>query len=141
LPSTNDGRLSDFTYAGPGSSRRAKLAYQGRIVQILARTDFKLKYAGSILGYVWSLTRPLLTVTIADSVITGNRATPTVAAPIGPPCPSGPCGFARGDGGGIANWGKLTLLRTTVSGNEVGGPARPRATPTAAGSGAPGLRR
>ena len=34
------------------------------------------------------------TVTIVDSVITGNRATPTVAAPIGPPCPSGPCGFA-----------------------------------------------
>jgi hypothetical protein len=62
------------------------------------------------------------TVTVTDSVITGNRATPTVAAPIGPPCPGGPCGFARGDGGGIANWGKLTLLRTTVSGNEAGGP-------------------
>jgi hypothetical protein len=62
------------------------------------------------------------TVTIADSVISGNRATPTVAAPIGPPCPGGPCGFARGDGGGIANWGNLTLVRTTVSGNEAGGP-------------------
>jgi hypothetical protein len=61
-------------------------------------------------------------VTIVDSVITGNRATPTVAAPIGPPCPGGPCGFASGDGGGIANWGTLTLLRTTVSGNEAGGP-------------------
>ena len=55
-------------------------------------------------------------------MITGNRATPTVAAPVGPPCPGGPCGFARGDGGGIANWGNLTLLRTTVSDNEAGGP-------------------
>ena len=62
------------------------------------------------------------TVTIADSVVTGNRATPTVAAPVGPPCPGGPCGFARGDGGGIASWGRLTLRRTTVSGNEAGGP-------------------
>ena len=62
------------------------------------------------------------TVTITDSVITGNRATPTVAAPVGPPCPGGPCGFARGDGGGIWNAGDLTLLRTTVSENEAGGP-------------------
>jgi hypothetical protein len=62
------------------------------------------------------------TVTISDSVITGNRAAPRVAAPVGPPCPGGPCGFARGDGGGIANWGILTLLRTTVSKNLAGGP-------------------
>ena len=55
-------------------------------------------------------------------MITANRATPTVAAPVGPPCPGGPCGFARGDGGGIWNAGALTLLRTTVSGNEAGGP-------------------
>ena len=26
----------------------------------LARTDFKLRYFGSVLGYVWSLVRPLL---------------------------------------------------------------------------------
>ena len=62
------------------------------------------------------------TVTIVDSVITGNRATPTVAAPIGPPCPSGPCGFALGNGGGIWNAGALTLVRTTLSDNEAGGP-------------------
>jgi hypothetical protein len=61
------------------------------------------------------------TVTIADSEITGNRATPSTAASIGPPCPGGPCPFAQGDGGGIANWGDLTLLRTTVSDNEAGG--------------------
>jgi hypothetical protein len=62
------------------------------------------------------------TVTITDSVITANRASPAVAAPIGPPCPGSRCGFARGDGGGIWNAGALTLVRTTVSGNEAGGP-------------------
>ena len=62
------------------------------------------------------------TVTITDSTITDNRATPTIAQPGGAPCPGGPCPFARGDGGGIENWGELTLLRTTVSGNEAGGP-------------------
>ena len=61
------------------------------------------------------------TVTITDSAIVGNHATPTVAAPIGPPCPSGPCGFARGDGGGIWNAGDLTLRRTKVAQNEAGG--------------------
>jgi hypothetical protein len=54
-------------------------------------------------------------------VITHNRSAPTVAAPIGPPCPGGRCGFALGNGGGIANSGDLTLLRTTVSDNEAGG--------------------
>jgi hypothetical protein len=62
------------------------------------------------------------TVTITDSTITANRATPTVAAPIGPPCPGGPCGFALGNGGGIWNAGALTLVRTTLSENEAGGP-------------------
>jgi len=27
---------------------------------VLSRTEFKLKYAGSVLGYVWSVTKPLL---------------------------------------------------------------------------------
>ena len=26
----------------------------------MARTDFKLRYFGSVLGYLWSLMRPLL---------------------------------------------------------------------------------
>jgi len=33
---------------------------QARILRVLARTDFKLKYAGSVLGYVWSVAKPLL---------------------------------------------------------------------------------
>jgi hypothetical protein len=63
------------------------------------------------------------TVTITDSVVTGNQAAPTVAAPsMGASCPGGPCEFAEGDGGGIANFGDLTLDSTTVSDNEAGGP-------------------
>jgi hypothetical protein len=54
------------------------------------------------------------TVTISDSVISGNR----VAA--GPPQPlcDHPCSFASG--GGIANWGRLTVTDTRVDGNAVG---------------------
>ncbi len=61
------------------------------------------------------------TVTVSDSVITGNSAAPTFGAPIGPPCPGGPCAFALGNGGGIASWGRLMLVRTKVSDNEAGG--------------------
>ncbi|HYC06803.1 MAG TPA: hypothetical protein VEG29_02670 [Candidatus Binatia bacterium] len=59
-------------------------------------------------------------VTISDSVISGNRAAPTTTKPIGPPCPSGPCPFAAAWGGGIDTWGDLTLTRSAVSHNSVG---------------------
>ena len=63
------------------------------------------------------------TVTISDSVVTGNRATPTTTTPSGgAQCPGGPCPYARGDGGGIGNYGNLTLVRTTLSHNVAGGP-------------------
>jgi hypothetical protein len=60
------------------------------------------------------------TVTIANSVITGNRVAPSDTAPLGPDCPSGPCPFAFAGGGGIDSWGTLTLSHTTVSNNRVG---------------------
>jgi hypothetical protein len=61
------------------------------------------------------------TVTITNSVITGNRVAPTHTLPFGPPCPNGhPCPFAWAIGGGIDNWGTLTLDGTTVSNNRVG---------------------
>jgi hypothetical protein len=63
------------------------------------------------------------TVTITHSVITGNRAAPTHTVPFGPPCPGGPCPFALARGGGIDNWGTLTLAHTTVSDNEAAGVA------------------
>jgi hypothetical protein len=61
------------------------------------------------------------TVTISNSVITGNRAAPLYTLPIGPPCPGNvPCPYAEADGGGIDSWGTLTLVNTTVSNNRVG---------------------
>jgi hypothetical protein len=60
------------------------------------------------------------TVTIANSVITGNRVAPSDTAPFGPPCPNGPCPFAFAGGGGIDSWGTLTLANTTISDNRVG---------------------
>ncbi len=59
-------------------------------------------------------------VTIANSVITGNRVAPRDTAPFGPPCPDGPCPFAFAGGGGIDSWGTLTLRNTTVSDNRIG---------------------
>ena len=61
------------------------------------------------------------TVTIANSVITGNRVAPSDTAPFGPPCPGGdPCPYAAASGGGIDSWGTLTLTNTTVSDNRIG---------------------
>jgi hypothetical protein len=61
------------------------------------------------------------TVTISRSVVTGNRVAPTATAPFGPTCPNGePCPFAAASGGGIDNWGSLTLSSTTVSNNLIG---------------------
>lgn len=60
------------------------------------------------------------TVTISNSVITGNRVAPSATVPFGPPCPGGPCPFAGAFGGGIDSWGTLTLANTTVSDNQIG---------------------
>jgi len=66
---------------------------------------------------------PGANVTITDSVISGNDVEPTVAAPLGPPCPGGKtCPYAGAYGGGIDNSGTLKLERTTIRGNQVGGP-------------------
>lgn len=62
------------------------------------------------------------TVTIRNSVITGNRATPTSTVDSGEPCGSRNCPFAQAQGGGIADVGRLTLINTTVSNNLAGGP-------------------
>ena len=65
------------------------------------------------------------TVTIANSVIAGNRVAPLATATFdsGPACPGGPCPFAGGFGAGIDSWGTLTLTRSVVRGNTVGGVA------------------
>jgi hypothetical protein len=79
------------------------------------------------------------TVTISDSVITGNNVDPATPIPSGIPCPGfadGQCPFAVALGGGIDSWGTLTLVNTTVSGNSVGtAPGLPPAASDADGAG------
>jgi len=61
-------------------------------------------------------------VTIANSVIAGNRVAPTATVD-GIPCPGrfdGFCPFAAAYGGGIDSWGSLTVINSTVSGNLAG---------------------
>jgi len=65
-------------------------------------------------------------VTITNSVITGNRVAPAQTVPSGlATCPGGSCPFALAAGGGIDNWGTLTLVDTTVSHNRVGAVSGP----------------
>ena len=61
-------------------------------------------------------------VTIANSVIAGNRVAPTATVD-GVLCPGlfdGYCPFAAAYGGGIDSWGGLTVINSTVSGNLAG---------------------
>jgi hypothetical protein len=60
------------------------------------------------------------TVTITNSVITGNRVAPSDTAPF---APCGGCPVAWAFGGGIDTAGTLTLANTTVSDNRVGSAA------------------
>ena len=43
---------------------RSRLAHQLRILHVIAGAEFKLKYAGSALGYVWSVLKPLMLFTM-----------------------------------------------------------------------------
>ena len=72
------------------------------------------------------------TVAIADSVITGNRAEPVQTREA---CTPGSC-FARAEGGGISNFGVLTLIDTRVTNNVAGlPPGSPSVTVGAHGGG------
>ncbi len=73
------------------------------------------------------------TVTIADSVISGNRVTPQVLFPPGDLCGPLPCGFAGG--GGIDNAGTLTLTNSRVSDNVSGSTSTLSSVTNAAGAG------
>lgn len=52
----------------PLAERFERLLWQARIVRVLAGTQFKLKYADSVLGYFWSLARPLALFAILYTV-------------------------------------------------------------------------
>jgi ABC-2 type transport system permease protein len=43
----------------PKRPRTARLAHVLRVLRVIAGAEFKLKYAGSALGYVWSVIKPL----------------------------------------------------------------------------------
>lgn len=66
---------------------------------------------------------PGATVTISDSVISGNSVAPTatVPSPAGDACPTGPCPFNEAEGGGIYNGGVMTLRDTAVTDNQTSG--------------------
>jgi DNA-binding winged helix-turn-helix (wHTH) protein len=50
------------------------------------------------------------------------RAAPTTTVPsVGAVCPGGPCPASQAAGGGIDNWGALTLTDSVVSGNQAAG--------------------
>ena len=51
--------MTTATYALTRPPWRERLAYELRVLHVMARTQFKLKYVDSILGYVWSLAKPL----------------------------------------------------------------------------------
>jgi ABC-2 type transport system permease protein len=51
-------------YIAAEPPRRERLLHQARILRVLSRTDFKFKYVGSVLGYFWSLAKPLLYFTV-----------------------------------------------------------------------------
>jgi hypothetical protein len=71
------------------------------------------------------------TVQLRDSVITGNRVAPQATVPSGLPCG---CAFAFAGGGGVDNWGVLTIANTVVA--KTSPAAQWRATRTRLGSSA-----
>jgi hypothetical protein len=65
------------------------------------------------------------TVTLLDSVVTGNRATPALTTQsVKATCANGPCPAAFGDAAGIDVWGAMTLIDSTVSDNHASAPAQ-----------------
>src|SRR5258708_29457521 len=52
------------------SQTKARYRYSAILVRQLVKTDFKLRYQGSVLGYIWSLLRPLLLFLILYLVFT-----------------------------------------------------------------------
>src|SRR4051812_25220427 len=52
--------MSVYSYADTRKrSLRERLRHHLRVLRVIARIEFKLKYADSALGYVWSLIKPL----------------------------------------------------------------------------------
>jgi ABC-2 type transport system permease protein len=48
----------------PWRTLRETLGYHRRVLAVTVRTEFKLRYADSVLGYLWSIARPLAYFTV-----------------------------------------------------------------------------
>src|SRR5262245_42259879 len=80
--SSGDARKASRYPRANGSRRKKRpsvrctvsIANQIRALLVIARADFKLKYAGSALGYVWSAVKPLALFTMLV-MINGPGAT------------------------------------------------------------------
>ena len=93
----------DIPECGPGYQKATAL---GGGIEILPRT-------GGLPG---------AKVAITNTVVTGNRVAPTTTVPsVGAVCPDGPCPASQAAGGGIDNWGTLTLTDSVVSDNQAAG--------------------
>jgi len=53
------GTAGQATYIASDRSVREEIAFCARLIGVLSRSEFRLKYAGSLLGYVWSLAKPI----------------------------------------------------------------------------------
>lgn len=51
--------MATAAHAAGAGTGTARLAYYLRVLRVIAAVEFKIKYAGSVLGYVWSLAKPL----------------------------------------------------------------------------------
>ncbi len=51
--------MATLAHAAGSGSGVDRLAYYLRVLRVIAAVEFKIKYAGSLLGYVWSLAKPL----------------------------------------------------------------------------------
>ena len=68
-----------------GTARFGGIRQYAHVVRVVASAEFKLKYSGSALGYVWSVVKPLglfgmlyVVFAIDDSLSVGDEAGPTI---------------------------------------------------------------
>jgi ABC-2 type transport system permease protein len=52
-------RVSQVSYPLRATRSTSGAAYYARVLRVVGRIEFKAKYAGAVLGYVWSLAKPL----------------------------------------------------------------------------------
>ena len=72
--------------ASPAPARSAahgdlsqRLRHNLRILHVIAAMDFKLKYSGSALGYVWSVVKPLSLFTMLYLVFARSSSSATIS--------------------------------------------------------------